>query len=266
MSNNNDTIKSNWIQEKSELMKTKELGIKAKSFTKEQSAQIITEGGDIIRQHIDTYREEFVKFFATNPTPLLGFDVEENLKNLPICLMGLQILPNLAISIKPITLNGPPSPEQTNKLEKEIICWIQTEGPGSKILIHGSNPQEGQILNQISNAKINTQKVLEYAIDKHIQPTPKSPGLPAFENALHFQRTCCGFIKDVHLNISGRERKDFAYLFPSQSMASLTFRSNNKAQRICRLCGKPQDVLLYCLEDVFLTLLILVFYANRGYK
>jgi hypothetical protein len=64
--------------------------------------------------------------------------------------------------------------------------------------------------------------------------------------------------------MQGIKRRDFAFLFPAQSITSLCLRQNTMDRRVCRICGKPQDVLMYCLEDVFVTLLIYVYYSNRG--
>jgi hypothetical protein len=180
--------------------------------------------------------------------------------------MMLLIKPDLSINIDAITLKGPPSIQQTSNIEGDIMRLIKSKGKEIKVIIHGFNPKEQKMLNETPNPKINTQNILDFAKEKRLENYTNKSGLHSFEERINFLRKYCGFIKDVHLDIEGVDRKQLAFLFPSQSMNSLVSRSNNRPQRTCGFCGKPQDVLLYCLEDVFISLLILAYYSNRGYE
>ena len=78
-------------------------------------------------------------------------------------------------------------------------------------------------------------------------------GLRHFEKYINFTRKGCGIIKH-------RTRSN---LFFKQFLVSLDRHLLDVPQRQCNLCGKTQDVLLYCLEDAFVSILIVVWFVNR---
>jgi hypothetical protein len=254
-----------WEQEKREIRQLRTKQLRAQSLNRVQWSKLISECIQALQVHIATYREELTKFFTAHPQPILAFDGEE-IYNKTICYLGVKLNPDLSVWVEPVLLSGPPGDQQISKMMDKLLVWIRKEGKEIPVCIHGSNAQELRILERLSNPQVNTESVLTIAKEKKIKPFPPSPSLYEFEKMIGFQRQYCVFMKHAKLDIEGVERKHFAKILPDQSMISLGLRSADLPQHTCCLCSRPQDVLLYCLEDTFITLLIYAFYFNRNLR
>ena len=74
-----------------------------------------------------------------------------------------------------------------------------------------------------------------------------------FEDYLGFQRKGCPMLKH---DISGNT-------FFNLSEISLDRILSKSILPTCAICNKEQDVILYCLEDAFASLLIYIYFSNH---
>lgn len=208
-----------------------------------------------IEQHIKTYQDEFISFFKLYPEPLLGFDIEEIVGNM-ICVMGIRIEPDLSIQVTTKVVNDIYSLKISSpKLQKKFAQWIKNQD-SKWVITHGFNSKEYKLAKKSNSIYINSVKFLSNILrtQKFGDQFLLDVGLRHFEQYINFERIGCGIIKH-------RTRFD---LFFNQFSVSLDRHLWKEPQRQCNLCGKTQDVLLYCLEDAFVSMLIVVWCVNRG--
>ncbi len=256
-------ILDNYQKEKSEVKKLYDIYLKRnrensltgiKSFRK--TALLLTKRyRKIIEQHIINYKEEFTTFFKKLPEPILGFDIEEIERNM-ICVMGVKINPDLSIQVTTQVINDIFHLNRSSgELEKKFEHWIKNQD-SKYVITHGSNTKESNLIKKSKSIDINSEEFL-----LNIRQTQKIEenyllgiGLRYFEMYINFNRKGCGIIK--HRTIPD--------LFFDQFQVSLDRHLWQETQRQCNLCGKTQDVLLYCLEDAFVSMLIVVWCVNRN--
>jgi len=209
-----------------------------------------------IEIHVKNYKEEFVKFFQEHPEPILGFDIEE-IQNHMICVMGVKINPDLSIQVTTKVTNDIYSIKRSAlKLQKNFEKWIKIQ-KSKWVITHGFNSKEYKLASQSDSIYINSMKFLSNIKKNQNNNNENSlsdVGLRHFEQYIGFNRIGCGILKH-------KTRFD---LFFNQFTVSLDRHLWNEPQRTCYLCGKTQDVLLYCLEDAFVSLLIVVWFVNRN--
>lgn len=208
-----------------------------------------------IELHVKTYHDEFISFFKLYSEPLLGFDIEEIVGNM-ICVMGIKIEPDLSIQVTTKVVNDIYSLKKSSpKLQKKFAEWIKNQD-SEWVITHGFNSKEYKLAMKSNSIYINSVKFLSNILksQKFGDPSLMDVGLRHFEQYINFERIGCGIIKH-------RTRFD---LFFNQFSVSLDRHLWKEPQRKCNLCGKTQDVLLYCLEDAFVSMLIVVWCVNRG--
>ena len=252
-------------QEQAELSELRKEKLCIQCFSPEHISQIVNEAKSTIQSHLSVYRQEFTAFFKSHQNTVLSFDCEENGFSVPVCIMGLSIQPNLEVEVKPIIAKWPFTKTQSYDLTQGMSKWVRKLFPNAIVLTHGKNALETRVFQKLANLKINTNKIIKYAIKNHINPIPISTGLNSFEKAIGFKRNYCGFIKDSKMGLLGLKRLHFVKLYRKTHELSVALRYNGRNQRTCKICGRIQDLLLYCLEDVFITILIYVYYSNRGW-
>ena len=258
------TIFDNYKKEKSEVKNLYNIYFKRKQDKYDKNkiipfrkvALLLTQGyRKRIDQHIKTYQDEFISFFKLYPDSLLGFDIEEIVGNM-ICVMGIKIEPDLSIQVTTNVVNDIYSLKKSSpKLQNKFAEWIKTQD-SKWVITHGFNSKEYKLAKKSGSLYINSVKFLSNILknQKFGDSILLDVGLRHFEQYINFKRIGCGIIKH-------RTRFD---LFFNQFSVSLDRHLCKEPQRQCNLCGKTQDVLLYCLEDAFVSILIVVWCVNRG--
>ncbi len=258
-----DTILDNYQKEKIEVREQNKIYLRHKQdkynnkkvIPFRKTALLLTqEYRKIIEQHIKTYQDEFNSFFKLYPESLLGFDVEE-IDNYMICVMGIKINPDLSIRVTTQAINDIYSLKRSSReLRKKFEIWIKNQD-SKWVITHGSNPNESKLVQKSHSIDINSELFLSN-VSKKQEIEGKylmGSGLRHFEKFINFTRKGCGIIK----------HKTKPNLFFKQFLVSLDRHLLEDPQRQCNLCGKTQDVLLYCLEDAFVSILIVVWFVNR---
>nr|MDO8109681.1 hypothetical protein [Candidatus Sigynarchaeota archaeon] len=220
----------------------------------------------IIHDYIELYKEEFEAFFKVKHVPAIAFDMEEVHtytagSNQSICLLGILLNPDLTFEIYFDSIKRPPCDAETQGLDDEFSDWLQTKRKKLCLVTHGSNQKERAIVRKVECETQNTETLLLAILKQAKYPEPLKPNIHAFEQMIGFQRRGCMFIK--HSKETEVPRKGLALLFPFQAKLSMWSLSAGKNPRTCKLCNKPQDVFLYCLEDSFLTILIYMYHSNH---
>ncbi|MHA1646489.1 MAG: hypothetical protein ACTSVL_02855 [Promethearchaeota archaeon] len=219
------------------------------------SQELITEKyNPVIEQHITKYREDLLQFFNNHSRSLVAFDIEEWNRRV-YCIMGIEIHSNLDFSVKLIAVDDIyPINRSHDRLIRKMRTWLQSL-PISQVISHGTNVTEATIIKEGGHFQINTQDILHAAksYNIHYAHILQGEGLKHFEKSINFKRYGCPVLKH---GISGR-------IFFDLSEVSLDCLLNKKSAPECLICGKEQDVLLYCLEDAVSSLLIFVIYANQ---
>jgi len=214
----------------------------------------------IIQNHINNYKTEFITFFSKIPSSLVGFDTE-SVRGKLICVLGISINPDLSFRLANKVLNNiyQLNSDKDNLLE-QFKSWLK-EVSGQWVMTHGHNPQESRIIRSANCLPLNTYKILSFAKrSKNMNVNGlNGVGLIDFENLIHFQRHACHMLK--HKVLFEKNSPNF---FFDSALISLESHLKKKSPRLCQICNKPQDILLYCLEDAFVTILIFVWFFNRG--
>ena len=219
----------------------------------------------IIEDLIQRYKAEFETYFTENDATLVAFDTEElttwgTSSSYTICIVAIQIKPGLDFDLYFDSIKRPPCDEETKNLDDRLTRWLHGKTGAMCLLTHGSNQKENQITAKMHGCeKLNTEKLLLDILKQENQPL--KPNIHAFEQVIGFERRGCIFIK--HSRETDIPRKSLAKLFPSQARISMWRISAGKEPRTCKLCNKPQDVYLYCLEDTFVTILIHVYHRTH---
>ncbi len=227
-----------------------DLNIKIRDFTNDLLSKYRTS----IKTHIDMYEAELMSYFADHRDSLVAFDIEE-IYNQSFLVMALEIKPDLTFFIKMITVDSIyPIRKYMDSIPSRIRQWLATV-KSKKVMTHGTNEEEAAIIEQTGHEQVNTQDILEKAIASSAfyggQIT--NVGLKHFEEFIRFKRKACSFFKhDISI-----------YLFTKQTFIFYDRVLSNKELEKCEICKKPEDVMLYCLEDAFSSLLIYVYFKNH---
>lgn len=215
---------------------------------------------------------------------LISFDVESiksEQGNQILCLMALRLRRTsgehpIQFEIHLGSLDGPPCPRRTQILERDFINWVLSSSSYSKTLIcsHGEQESENRIRDQLMSSHpsrvlfINTVPCLSDLLSLSLPEDDDSSSDHHQHQKLHlgrveellevktrFQRASCCFIKHSRQVADGRTAVS---IFPKEARLSLWDLASGEPLAACALCGKPQDLYLYCLEDCFASLLILI--------
>ena len=208
----------------------------------------------IIKEHIETYESEFMIYFSEHRDSLVSFDIEE-IYNQSFLVMALEIKPDLTFFIKIITVDSIyPIKKYMDSIPARIRQWLASV-KAKKVMTHGTNEEEAAIIEQTGHEQVNTQDVLEKAISTNAfyggQIT--NVGLKHFEEFIRFKRKSCSFFKhDISI-----------FLFTKQTFIFYDRLLNGKEIEKCEICKKPEDIMIYCLEDAFSSILIYVYFKNH---
>jgi hypothetical protein len=208
----------------------------------------------LIESHVQTYRAEFENYFQTHAEPIAALDIEEwNFRM--FCILAIEIKPDLQVFVKLMVVDDIyPIERYTPKLRGQIRNWLKTL-PGSIVISHGSNEEEAGMIHDSGHQQVNTQEYLHkvrFASEKYATQI-SGEGLKHFEEFIQFKRVGCSFLKH---NIT-------AQLFYEQAAISLDHQLMQIPQRTCGICHLEQDVLQYCLEDAFSSMLIYIYFQNH---
>ncbi len=208
----------------------------------------------IIKSHIETYESEFISYFADHRDSIVSFDIEE-IYNQSFLVMALEIKPDLTFFIKIITVDSIyPIRKYMDSIPSRIRQWLASV-KSKKVMTHGTNEEEAAIIEQTGHEQVNTQDVLEKAISSSAfyGGQISNVGLKHFEEFIRFKRKACSFFKhDISI-----------FLFTKQTFIYYDRVLTNKDLEKCEICKKPEDVMLYCLEDAFSSILIYVYFKNH---
>jgi hypothetical protein len=219
---------------------------------------------DIISDHVNTYLDEVNTYFARDNRIVVAFDTEE-FHNEMACILGVAIAPDLNVQVFLDSLQRPPSAEETARMTKRGNAWLRTFKGNPVVCTHGFNAKEREITSNSEHDSVNTQLLLERIMKEEMGPEFNKASLGEFESLIDFKRTGCPFLKHSKtLAPAGISKKDVAFLFPKQAKLCIWALSDGYRARECKICGKDQDLFMYCLEDAFVTALIYLHATNRG--
>ena len=208
----------------------------------------------LIQLHIQRFKAEFQQFFSTHQNPVVAFDVEE-WHHQVFCVLGIQVNPDLSFAIKIIAVEDIyPINQSHYQMMTQMQDWL-LQMPSSKIISHGTNQNEENLIKTGGHFQINTQDILHEARQFSAESAHilKGEGLKHFEASIQFHREGCSVLKHNPSNVA----------FFQLCEVSLDRLLSKESDLNCLVCQKPQDVLLYCLEDAFSSLLAYVHYANH---
>ncbi|MEX2680655.1 MAG: hypothetical protein Q6373_003595 [Candidatus Sigynarchaeota archaeon] len=218
------------------------------------------------RTHFHRARAEFTAYFAGTRAPIVAFDVEE-FHNEMSCILGVLVDKELHVEVFLDSLRRAPCPEETARMTREAGAWLRKLPGCPAVLTHGFNQTEREITGNLKNECVNTQLLLTPMLQKIKGPEFLGGKLQDFEELVRFERTGCPFLKHAKdLESAGIQKKEIAFLFPKQAKLSIWNMADGKPARTCKLCGKEQDVFLYCLEDAIVTILIFLRAMNDEAK
>lgn len=208
----------------------------------------------LIQLHINRFKTEFQNFFSTHHNPVVAFDVEE-WHHQVFCVLGIQVNPDLSFTIEVIAVEDIyPINQSHYQMMTQMQEWL-LQMPSSRIISHGTNQNEENLIKTGGHFQINTQDILHEA--RHFSAKSahslKGEGLKHFEASIQFVREGCSVLKHNPSDVA----------FFQLCEVSLDRLLSKEADLNCLVCQKPQDVLLYCLEDAFSSLLAYVHYANH---
>lgn len=212
----------------------------------------------IMEKHLGKYRDQFSEYFKRHSKEVLAFDIEEYYNEI-ICILTLSVNSDSRYLIHIDIFNDWPKGPQSDKIRKKYKKWLEKQKP-SKVVIHGTNQNELKLLEDSKHEPVNTQEMLEDSCIQNELGNERT-GLDAFEECIGFERAGCKFLKH-NKNLPNSVGGNFIRYFFDLSLVSIHYHLYKKPQRKCWKCGKLQDVLLYCLEDSFTTLLAYVMCDN----
>ncbi len=216
--------------------------------------ELITKYRSVIAHHVKTYETEFRTFFSQYPKSLIAFDVEEWRFQM-FCVLGVRIDPDLRIFVKVLAVDDIyPVTKYHKMLLDRMRAWLK-EIPSTLIISHGNNPEEVAIIQESGHLQVNTQNLLHEArfLNYNYCTSILGEGLIDFERFLDFHRLHCGVLKhDIPIST-----------FYQLAILSMDHHFTKTLQRKCEICTKDQDVLCYCLEDAFSSMLIFVYFSNH---
>lgn len=255
------------FKERTELAKDKKIVLHYKIYDQYQAA-LIKKYETVVRDHLQRAKKEFIDYFIASKVPLVAFDVEE-FHNEMSCILGVCIDRDLHVEVFLDSLKRAPCPEETARMIKHASAWLKgmKSSPAPVVLTHGFNQTEREITGNSCHECVNTQLLLTPMLQKVKGPQFLGGKLADFEELVHFERVGCPFLKHAkELHDAGIEKKELALLFPKQAKLSIWNLADGKPARSCKLCGKEQDVFLYCLEDTVVTILIFLRARNDDAK
>jgi hypothetical protein len=269
-----EEIKSIWAAEKAEvtrqfkettsLAKDREIILHYKIYEASYKA-LLEKYARVVQMHLNTYKNEYETYFNGNSAPLVAFDVEE-FHNETACILGLHVDAQLHVNVFLESLRKASSPEETTRITRTASAWLRGKKDRPIVLTHGFNEKEREIAGNSCHQCVNTQLILPPIVKASKGPEYNGASLLDFENVIQFKRAGCEFLKHAKfMKAAGVEKKDLAFLFPKQAKLSIWNLADGKPPRQCRICGKEQDVFMYCLEDTFVTMLIFLHAKNHGF-
>nr|MDO8087406.1 hypothetical protein [Candidatus Sigynarchaeum springense] len=218
------------------------------------------------RNHFQRAKKEFTTYFAGNKAPIVAFDVEE-FHNEMSCILGVLVDRELHVEVFLDSLRRAPCPEETARMTKDAGAWLRRIPGCPAVLTHGFNQTEREITGNLKNECMNTQLLLTPMLQKVKGEGFLGGKLSDFEELINFERVGCPFLKHAKdVEGAGVQKKEIAFLFPKQAKLSIWNIADGKPARTCKLCGKEQDVFLYCLEDAIVTILIFLRAMNDEAK
>ena len=214
--------------------------------------------GNTVQKHIDDFKDVLANCFTDSNSSVVAFDMEEIFNEI-LCILGIRIMKDMTFSLYVAASPHSPKPKETKVLIKHLIRWIKGMKDHPTILIHGFNKNEQEVIQELQKCGtvVNTQEEIREMI---CNGGDKNPLCVEKENLYHFQQKfgfkpiACTFIKHSK-EFPGLPKRDLAMMWAKQAKIAVTRESNGKPPRTCGICGRPQDVFLYCLEDAITTLL-----------
>ncbi|MHA1679529.1 MAG: hypothetical protein ACTSUE_00880 [Promethearchaeota archaeon] len=209
-----------------------------------------------VRDHIEQYKDILSAMFKNSDEPVIAFDVEE-IMNEVINIMALLIRKDLSFEIYLDSSTKRPRPEETKVMMKRLVAWIKSKEGHPVILLHGFNKNERGVIAELEKKGkvLNTQTILKKAIEDGNDLGVEKENLNAFQKCIGFKPAACTFIKHAK-EYPVLSQKTLALMWPQQAKICTTRVAEGKPVRTCIVCGRPQDIYLYCLEDSITTMLI----------
>ncbi|GAB4313664.1 MAG: hypothetical protein Kow0069_14900 [Promethearchaeota archaeon] len=202
---------------------------------------------------LSQFRVEFQRYFRKVGEPVLSFDTEL-FCGYPVLYMGVVLRgPNDLEAFGAVV----PSLRGIRHTSRALQRHLLDELRGRRLLVtaHGLNRVEQNALLQAGVRFFDTGRIVKLMkrTDKENFRAMASHGLGKFEKAVHFKRLACHFWK----------HKISEKALQAQMVEALRRGLAGQPYRTCKICEKPQDHFLYCLEDAFSSVLIYAYVRNR---
>lgn len=202
---------------------------------------------------VEKYSTMIQRYFETHTTSLFAYDIEERHNKL-LCFCGIEIFPSMDYKIFLKVSRNVFQKSSSEAVLQAKIRNLFTNITADTVIAHGNNPKERELATKTNKVLKNSELYLQLAMNaRNSEYCVNGIGLSAFEEKIGHSRIACKFFKhDWHWKSYFRAM-DWSY-------QNILFE---KPPRICIDCQKPQDVLLYCLEDAFTSLLIYMWAQNN---
>ncbi len=202
---------------------------------------------------IDLNRSGLQQFFQLHPEPLFAYDIEERY-NRVVCFCGIEIFPSLEYKIYIKSEKNIFRYSNSDSVLQAKIRGIFSRITANLVIAHGNNLKERQLAEKTKKTLINTEICLQKATNpKNLEFKVSGIGLGAFEEKVGYDRLACKFFK---------HKWHWKSYFRALEWSFRNYLTGDPS-RVCGDCHRPQDVLLYCLEDALVSLLIHIWFENH---
>ncbi len=206
-----------------------------------------------IDNQMDFFHEELQTYFSTHSSPIFAYDIEEK-DDKVVCFCGIELLSDLQYRLYFKIAKNMFRRNNSNDLLNSLIVKTLRNLESNIVIAHGTNQKEHQYAQKSNKELVNTESLtrLSTHAKKDLYRLSGS-GLHHFEEKIGYKRIACSFFKHGWK------------WFSSFNAMEWSFRNfiMKEDQRICTDCEKPQDVLLYCLEDAIVALFAYIWYTNH---
>lgn len=223
---------------------------------RERHDDLVKELEGRLKVHFDKFGNELSACFLNFSNPIIAFDVEE-IYNEVLCVLAVRLEKDMSFKVYLDSVARKPNPELTKKAMDKLVRWIAGFNDQPMVLLHGFNKNERSMYEALEKygAVVNTQEELGKLISEGNDRGIEKENLHDFQDVMGLKPQACTFIKHAR-DHPELPKKDLARIWSPQAKIAITRLATGKNVRNCKVCGRPQDPFLYCLEDAFTTLLV----------
>ncbi|WP_457556551.1 hypothetical protein [Candidatus Harpocratesius sp.] len=210
----------------------------------------------LINSEFKSNSELFHIYFKNHSEPIFAYDIEEIHKKL-LCFCAIEVFPSLNYKVYIKVVKNIFRSENKDLVLQAKIRRIFSKIDANIVISHGCNIKERQLALKSKKRLENSELCLQNALkSKNDAYCISGIGLSAFEDYFGYERIACKFFKHKWHWKSFFRAMNWSY-------RNLLLQSEH---HICLDCHKTQNVLLYCLEDAFVSMMIFIWYEKNKEK